>query len=130
MWECPLLLKLNSSSHSSISNSAVDQEKPAAEDSHSLQYSTPDKTIPKDRATAEFIDCELYLFCVSPDAPTNPVICWIGHYENERFALESAKGPFRLDLGDVLYAPNTATDEKVHIKANCVHVNKWNTKNS
>jgi hypothetical protein len=54
-----------------------------------------------------------HFFTVSPDAPTNPVLYWMGHVDDidmPRFELEGAKGPYRLDLGDVLYAPNVCQD--------------------
>jgi beta-fructofuranosidase len=38
------------------------------------------------------------------------VLYWLGSYAAGRFDLASAAGPFRLDLGDVLYAPNILTD--------------------
>ncbi|KAL4420475.1 hypothetical protein ABPG75_010131 [Micractinium tetrahymenae] len=56
-----------------------------------------------------------HFFTVSPDAPTNPVLYWMGHVQDTeaaRFELETAKGPYRLDLGDVLYAPNVCQDDK------------------
>lgn len=56
-----------------------------------------------------------HFFTVSPDAPTNPVLYWMGHVDDSqmpRFELEGAKGPYRLDLGDVLYAPNVCQDGK------------------
>ena len=56
-----------------------------------------------------------HLLCISPDAPTNPVLYWLGNMapEGTRFLLEGAKGPLHLDLGDVLYAPNIMVDHKV-----------------
>jgi len=56
-----------------------------------------------------------HLMCISPDAPTNPVLYWLGNYDEERteFLLAGAKGPRRLDLGDILYAPNLLVDAKV-----------------
>jgi hypothetical protein len=35
----------------------------------------------------------------------------LGDYKGGRFDLEGAVGPFRLDLGDVLYAPNVMVDD-------------------
>lgn len=48
------------------------------------------------------------MLCVSPDAPTNPAIGWIGAFNQEELIFEKdlSSTPFRLDLGDVLYAPN------------------------
>ncbi len=56
-----------------------------------------------------------HLLCISPDAPTNPVLFWLGHFDavKTRFLLEGAKGPLRLDLGDTLYAPNLMEDHQV-----------------
>jgi len=56
-----------------------------------------------------------HFLCVSPDAPTNPVLYWLGNFDSgsTRFLLEGAKGPLRLDLGDILYAPNLMVDDQV-----------------
>lgn len=56
-----------------------------------------------------------YCRCVSPDAPTNPVLYYLGRYDpaETEFILDGAKGPIRLDLGDILYAPNIQTDAEV-----------------
>ena len=56
-----------------------------------------------------------HFLCVSPDAPTNPVLYWLGDFDAQstRFLLDGAKGPLRLDLGDILYAPNLMVDDKV-----------------
>ena len=56
-----------------------------------------------------------HFLCVSPDAPTNPVLYWLGNFDaqNTRFLLEGAMGPLRLDLGDTLYAPNLLEDHQV-----------------
>lgn len=35
----------------------------------------------------------------------------INRYADGRFDLDNAKGPFRLDLGDTLYAPNVMRDD-------------------
>jgi beta-fructofuranosidase len=40
--------------------------------------------------------------------PCCAVLC---RYEYGRFDLDNAIGPFRLDLGDVLYAPNVMRDD-------------------
>ena len=55
-----------------------------------------------------------HLLCISPDAPTNPVLYWLGGFDAvaTRFLLDGAKGPLRLDLGDTLYAPNLMLDEQ------------------
>jgi sucrose-6-phosphate hydrolase SacC (GH32 family) len=62
------------------------------------------------------VDDDWYFFTVSPDAPTNPVLYWTGHVKvNDdscpQFDMSNAKGPYRLDLGDILYAPNVCQDE-------------------
>lgn len=57
-----------------------------------------------------------HFFTVSPDAPTNPVLYWTGHMldknteECPKFDIDNAKGPYRLDFGDILYAPNVCQD--------------------
>lgn len=56
-----------------------------------------------------------HFLCVSPDAPSNPVLYWLGNFDHKssQFLLDKAKGPLRLDLGDILYAPNLMVDDKV-----------------
>ena len=56
-----------------------------------------------------------HILCISPDAPTNPVLYWLGNFNpvETRFTLEGAQGPLKLDLGDTLYAPNLLEDEEV-----------------
>ena len=56
-----------------------------------------------------------HFLCISPDAPTNPVLYWLGGYDSQktRFIMEGAKGPLKLDLGDILYAPNLMIDGQV-----------------
>lgn len=52
-----------------------------------------------------------YFFCVS--AGVVPCIYWLGSYKDGRFDMDSAAGPFPLDLGDVIYAPNLLQDAQV-----------------
>ena len=76
-------------------------------------------------------------FCISPDACTNPTLYWLGDLSTSTltgrrrdpsfggsdsaalplhspvFELGSALGPHRLDLGDILYAPNLVKDPQV-----------------
>ena len=54
----------------------------------------------------------MHFLCISPDAPTNPVLYYLGPYVGGRFLLDEASGPHRLDLGDTLYAPNTFVDAR------------------
>ena len=56
-----------------------------------------------------------HFLCISPDAPVNPVLYWLGAFDhqNTKFILEGAKGPLKLDLGDILYAPNLMIDGQV-----------------
>ena len=53
-----------------------------------------------------------HFYCISPDAPTNAVIYWIGSYDpaTVKFRLQDAVGPYRLDMGDTIYAPNVFED--------------------
>ncbi|KAK9810230.1 hypothetical protein WJX72_007025 [[Myrmecia] bisecta] len=140
MWECPLLVKLDvrpdhpkpisigagglrrvsDGYNNNINNfREVGQtvHKPAgtsangngASPAHSVDYS-PSQNGSNNGQDQPYT----HLLCVSPDAPTNPVLYWLGNYdeENTKFLLEDAKGPLRLDLGDVLYAPNLLIDEQ------------------
>jgi hypothetical protein len=52
-----------------------------------------------------------HMFSVS--AGVCPAIYWLGHYLEGRFDLEQAEGPYPLDLGDVVYAPNLMEDAQV-----------------
>jgi beta-fructofuranosidase len=54
-----------------------------------------------------------HLLSVSPDYCVNMVQYWLGDYAEGRFDLQAADGPFLLDLGDVMYAPNLLTDKHV-----------------
>jgi hypothetical protein len=58
---------------------------------------------------------ERTFFCVSPDYCVNTSEYWLGIYDatTATFDLEGAQGPFKLDLGDILYAPNLLQDNKV-----------------
>ncbi|KAG1662140.1 hypothetical protein FOA52_011013 [Chlamydomonas sp. UWO 241] len=57
-------------------------------------------------------DPRRFIFSVSPDAPTNASLYFIGAYSHAscEFDLKTAVGPLPLDLGDILYAPNTVVD--------------------
>ena len=76
-----------------------------------------------------------HFLCISPDAPTNPVLYWLGAFDhqNTKFILEGAKGPLKLDLGDILYAPNLMIDGKVRPALNayaelsgcCIQDSAW-----
>lgn len=52
-----------------------------------------------------------HFYTISPDACTNATIYWLGDYEAGRFDMAGAAGPFQLDLGNVLYAPNVMVDD-------------------
>lgn len=43
--------------------------------------------------------------------PCTVLCCTACRYAHGRFDLDNAVGPFRLDLGDVLYAPNVMRDD-------------------
>ena len=63
-----------------------------------------------------------HFLCISPDAPTNPVLYWLGAYDSQktRFIMEGAKGPLKLDLGDIMYAPNLMIDGQVGAATPCL----------
>lgn len=129
MWECPLLVDLSSSTHgkqsqhhrgkASYSRPLSWPGQPSWMTWEPDQEDSPyqDESLLEEKESS-FVMCnntqdkKHYFFCVSPDAPSNPVLYWIGEYSNGRFAIEDAEGPFRLDLGDILYAPNTLEDEQ------------------
>lgn len=46
-----------------------------------------------------------WFFCVAPDACTNPILYWMGDWSgSDSYDLATARGPFKLDYGNVLYA--------------------------
>lgn len=54
-----------------------------------------------------------HLLSVSPDYCVNMVQYWLGDYAAGKFDMEAADGPHKLDLGDIMYAPNVLTDKQV-----------------
>lgn len=56
-----------------------------------------------------------HMFSVSPDYCVNMIQYWLGDYADGKFDMEGACGPHKLDLGDVMYAPNVLTDEHVSV---------------
>jgi hypothetical protein len=57
---------------------------------------------------------------VSPHKPSNPVLYWTGALDHPgeaslSFPLSTAAGPFRLDLGDVMYAPTVCKDAQASL---------------
>lgn len=66
-----------------------------------------------------------HLFSISPDACTNPSLYFLGTYADGKFDLATATGPFRVDLGDIFFAPNIMVDMKVgqrHISWSLKHM--------
>lgn len=127
MWECPLLTKLkpyierpaqgpvhalglkrslSGSGNWSTEHEVDDQFMTAQTEEVDMKQALVDAAT----MSADIDERYQYLLCISPDAPTNPVICYLGQYEDLKFNLEEAKGPFRLDLGDIMYAPNISED--------------------
>eukprot|EP00210_Caulerpa_lentillifera_P005074 g4847.t1 len=87
VWECPILVKLKL---------------------HQDSIHTPSQDLETQFDALHLDTNDQYLFCVSPDAPTNPVLYWLGSFNQEELVFERDQNstPFRLDLGDILYAPN------------------------
>lgn len=128
MWECPLLTKLKPYKERppqgpvhalglkrSISGSGglsgdLDVDGRAIMNIQAELVDSKQHLVEAPTVSADIDEKYQHLLCISPDAPTNPVICYLGHYEDLKFNLEEAKGPFRLDLGDILYAPNISED--------------------
>ncbi|PNW74664.1 hypothetical protein CHLRE_12g488000v5 [Chlamydomonas reinhardtii] len=97
IWECPLLTKLPALPAHIARGGVV---------SHGNASRASTSESGDDMADTP------HFFCISPDACTNPSYYWLGRYDTESmtFNLKGADGPFRLDLGDILYAPNTLED--------------------
>jgi len=118
MWECPLLVPLNAlpmrrpNAHSALlrKNHSVETHLCSLADGHDKGW-TPGPGMKRTSSTLSMDTClQKHLLCISPDAPNNPVLCWLGTYADGRFDIEEASGPFLLDLGDVVYAPNVTRD--------------------
>jgi sucrose-6-phosphate hydrolase SacC (GH32 family) len=69
---------------------------------------------PTDRAW-EGKQLQRHMFSVSPDYCVNMIQYWLGDYADGKFDMEGAGGTHKLDLGDVMYAPNVLTDEHVSV---------------
>lgn len=120
MWECPLLLELNSQPARRPPMLSTMMRRSSSHDTQLYSLSDcQDGMMRKTRASKRTFSMDNFefrtkkhLLCISPDAPENPVLCWLGDYVDGRFDMEYAEGPFRLDLGDVLYAPNVTRDDQ------------------
>ncbi|KAG2494571.1 hypothetical protein HYH03_007337 [Edaphochlamys debaryana] len=99
VWECPLLCRPGLVPDSLRLLPGFDQREVLASSSPSPEPSSSNLPAP-------------HFFCISPDACTNPSYYYLGAYDPtaKEFDLASSIGPFRLDLGDVVYAPNTLDD--------------------
>lgn len=97
MWECPWIVSL--APFDMLPYCAV-------ETNEARLLEITDETPP---------ECSNYhLFCMSPDGPWQPVYYWIGELSEDglRFDVDKAFGPYRLDAGDILYAPRAAHDNR------------------
>lgn len=134
VWECPILWKLQPlplpSRHShTLGLSSHLQRAPSLHTLDSAAHHKHDRKANGTADTSTFMEpsdgkavCSPgtypvdetrgWFFCISPDAPTNPVLYWLGEYRLGEFDIANASGPERLDLGDVLYAPNVLEDDK------------------
>ena len=56
-----------------------------------------------------------WFFCISPDACNNPIYYWVGNADMDavKFDLDTAAGPYKIDLGKTLYAGSLWPDNKV-----------------
>ncbi|GFR46492.1 hypothetical protein Agub_g8070, partial [Astrephomene gubernaculifera] len=108
MWECPILCKLDTRPSSAT---LMPHTKGRGHIDSSFSPSPVPVSGPGN-SDGGSQDPLPHFFCVSPDACTNPAYYWLGPYDPvaKRFDIDSSVGPFKLDLGDVLYAPNTLED--------------------
>jgi beta-fructofuranosidase len=110
MWECPLL------AHLPLVNTATT--------SSSTTVNTTSSTVNASNSSgdaAALWEGRRHLLCVSPDYCVNVSTYWLGRYEarTATFDLGAAAGPYVLDLGDILYAPNLMTDKQVGCWERC-----------
>lgn len=97
MWECPFLVSLAPFCMSP--SCAFETDEPRSTD---MTSETPE-------------ECTQYhMFCISPDGPWQAVLYWIGELseDGKHFDVHNAYGPYRLDAGEVLYAPRAALDNR------------------
>ena len=84
MWECPLLIPLEESAQPPSSSLTSDKCATTLEDVGGRSHPKVSNGV---KVTHAFI--------VSPDAPTNPALYWLGTVENDKFLIDQAEGPFR-----------------------------------
>lgn len=116
MWECPLLCSPAAAPRAQALQVAANSTH--LDDHCALIFGSSSRALQTEvldgAAAPHPVDPDYsHFYCVSPDAPTNPVLYFMGAYDHEKvkFRLADAVGPFRLDLGDTLYAPNILEDE-------------------
>jgi beta-fructofuranosidase len=97
MWECPIMAQL-SSKPPAAAIPATNNHINGHSNGHS---SSSSQAISR------------HMLCVSPDYCVNVPLCYLGSYAAGSFELQPAAAPQRLDLGDILYAPNVLTDAQV-----------------
>lgn len=112
MWECPLLTRLKPYQSKEKPRGNPATEANGNSEPVDIERKLADLSISEQDSSNEADERFSYFFCISPDAPTNPVLYWLGHVnENDVFCLDEARKFSRLDLGDILYAPNLTEDE-------------------
>jgi beta-fructofuranosidase len=114
MWECPIMAQLSNRPPAAIA-AASPSATNGRVNGHSALYSTNGHmnghTSSSSSSSSQAIS--RHMLCVSPDYCVNVPLCYLGSYAAGRFELDAAVPPQRLDLGDVLYAPNVLTDAQV-----------------
>jgi len=112
MWECPLLLRLKPYQAKGTAKLSPVTEGNGGSEPVDISMKMGEISLMSPESSNEVDERFSYFFCISPDAPTNPVLYWLGHVdEDDCFCLDKAKNFSRLDLGDILYAPNLTKDE-------------------
>lgn len=118
MWECPILVQLPRVAEGRSSLKYRGLHKWSSTDSFNFtkqlsisagaeggeMLPTSDMLLANPKSMLSFDEGDAdaspytHFFCVSPDAPVNPSLYWIGSYNPEtvRFDLDNAKGPFKL----------------------------------
>jgi hypothetical protein len=121
MWECPIMAQLSSrpaaaaAAASPSTNGCTNGDLTNGYTNDQLTLHPRGHIISSSSSQA----VSRHMLCVSPDYCVNVPLCYLGSYAAGRFELDAAAPPQRLDLGDILYAPNVLTDEQVRAAAVC-----------
>jgi hypothetical protein len=115
VWECPVLIELNPQPlpPPQHGNQPISQPDPPSSTTAGQPSSSNIADMPGVPYSGADSTAEQHTHLFSASVGTFPSVYWSGRYREGRFDLENAAGPYPLDLGDILYAPNVLTNKQV-----------------